>query len=169
MRDKTSSLLSKHLNKEKTTHRNIHSTYSIMSWPNPSYYSLGLLSFSQWKLMEYNGVSTTRVFYCVLQAMLQQQLISCEGKNTTLRNQKRGTRVHGISVNVQLTTALNMKSECITDKHIHKYQMIIIYRQIAWLLPPIHTFFPNHWMNFSVLRPYFTKTFKTHFHISLCL
>jgi hypothetical protein len=56
--------------------------------------------------------------------MLQQQLISCEGKNSTLKNQKRGT-------GVQLTTALNMKSESITDTHTHKYQMIIIYRQIA--------------------------------------
>jgi len=54
-----------------------------------------------------------------------------------------------------------MKSKCITDKHTHKYQMIIIYRRIAGLLPQIHTFFPNQWMNFSVLRPYFTKTFKT--------
>jgi len=74
--------------------------------------------------MNMNGVQWNQYnkrLYCVLQAMLQQQLISCEGKNSTLKNQKRGT-------GVQLTTALNMKSECITNKHTHKYQMIIIYR-----------------------------------------
>jgi len=74
--------------------------------------------------MDMNGVQWNQYnkrLYCVLQAMLQQQLISCKGKNSTLKNQKRGT-------GVQLTTALNMKSEGITDKHTHKYQMIIIYR-----------------------------------------
>jgi hypothetical protein len=40
--------------------------------------------------------------------------ISSEGKNSTLKNQKR-------EMEVQLTTALNVKSECITDKHSHKY------------------------------------------------
>ena len=54
IKDKTSSLLSKHLNKETTTHRNIHSTYDIMSRPNPSYYSI-FSSFhngNEWSKME---------------------------------------------------------------------------------------------------------------------
>jgi len=47
-------------------------------------------------LMDMNGVQWNQYnkhLYCILQAMLQQQLIICEGKNSTLKNQKRGTRV----------------------------------------------------------------------------
>jgi hypothetical protein len=46
--------------------------------------------------MEMNGVQWNQYnksLYCVLQATLQQQLINCEGKNSTLKNQKRGIRV----------------------------------------------------------------------------
>lgn len=169
MREKTFPLLSKHLNKEKTTHRNIHSTYGIISRPNPSYYSLGLILFSQWKWMEYNGISTTRVFTVYYKPCCSNSSSAVKVRTLPWKIKKEEQGYSGISVNVQLTTALNVKSECITDKHTHKYQTIIIYRRIAWLLSPIHTFFLNHWMYFSVLRPYFTKTFKTHFHISLCL
>lgn len=169
MRDKMLSFLSKHLNKEKTTHRNIHSTYGIISRPNPSYYSLSLLLSSQWIWMEYNGISTTSIFTMHCKSCCSSSSSSMKLRTLPWKIRKKEQGYSGISVNEQLTTALNMKSKCITGKHTHKCQMIIIYRGITGLLPQIYTFFPNQWMNFSVLRPYFTKIFKTHFHISLCL